>query len=67
MRTLRSVCAAILLGGLCVGFMSISGGCDSSPGGGSQVTVDDNAKQQSQQRGEKMKDLMARKTAHPKR
>ena len=65
MRTLRTICAAILCCGLGLGIMSVSGGCDSSPGDGSQVTLDASAKQQAQERGEKMKALMATKTARP--
>jgi hypothetical protein len=55
------------MGGLGFGFLAISGGCDSESGDGSQVTVDASTKQQVQDRGEKMKELMAKKTAHSKR
>ena len=66
MRAFRSFCAVGLLCGLGIGFLFASGGCDATPGDGSEVTVTEAAKKQAQERGEKMKELMATKTATAK-
>jgi hypothetical protein len=67
MRVLRLLCALGLLCGLGAGVLCVSEGCDSTPGDGSEATITAAAKQQAQDRGEKMKELMAKKTAQQHR
>jgi hypothetical protein len=63
MKVVRSVCILGLFCGLSMGVLFCTGGCDSAPGDGSEVLITAAAKQQAQERGEKMKEFMAKKTA----
>jgi hypothetical protein len=62
MRMMRSLCAAGLLCGLALGAMTVSGGCGGAPPTGTQVVEDAKAKEEAQNRAEKMKEFMAQKT-----
>jgi len=58
---LRTLCAAGLLCGPGLAAMTVSGGCGGPPATGTQVVEDAKAKEEAQNRADKMKEFMAQK------
>ena len=61
MRMMRTLCAACWLCGLGLGAVTISGGCGGSTSTGTQVVEDEKAKEEAQNRADKMKEFLAQK------
>jgi hypothetical protein len=63
---MRMLCAAGLLCGPGLGAMTVAGGCGGPPPTGTQVIEDAKAKEEAQNRAEKMKEFLAKKAQSQK-